>query len=76
VFDDIGQLPLGHVGLDRPGPFGQLPVQQTGSTGTAEHQTWIGDEVDQLLRPNQKASASGALAQRRQQLEQPAVLEA
>jgi hypothetical protein len=66
VFDDLGQLPLGHVGLHRPGPFGHVPCEEPRGTRTAEHQAWVGQDVDRAameglspeLRPNVQVHAA------------------
>ena len=75
VLDDVGQLAFRYVRLDGPRPFGQVPFEQAGRARPAEHQTRIGQDIDQLLGADEKAAAGGALAQTRQQLEQASLFQ-
>jgi hypothetical protein len=56
-FDDVSQLMLRNAGNDRPRAFGQGPLEQACRARTAEHQAWIGDQVDELLGSDQKTAA-------------------
>jgi hypothetical protein len=76
ALDHVGQLTLWHVRLNGPGSVGQLPAEQMCGARAAEHEPQVGEQLDQLLRANQKAAARGALAKARQQPEQAALLEA